>query len=67
MGELRRNRRGALRPLCGEPIELAEVKQAATLQATGNLESWVRLAKAETLIDRGDRRAAVALIQEHLA
>ena len=30
------------------------------------VEQTVRLAKAETLIDGGDRRAAALLVQEHL-
>ena len=53
-------------PGLGEPIDLADVKQRSGERATAIVEQTVRLAKAETLIDGGDRRSAALLVQEHL-
>ncbi len=50
----------------GEPIDVADVKKRSVAQATASVEQTVRLSKAETLVDRGERRAAVELIQQPL-
>jgi hypothetical protein len=53
-------------PELGVPIEVAAVKKRSVEPAIALVEQTVRLAKAETLVDLGDRRAAAQLIQEHL-
>ena len=50
----------------GQPIDLADVKKRSVEQATASVEQTVCLSKAETLVDRGERRAAVELIQQPL-
>jgi len=52
------------KPERGEPIDLADVKQGSVKRATPSVEQTVRLSKTETLVDRGERRAAVELIQQ---
>ena len=59
---------GELRPKpeLGLPIDVAEVKRRAEAVRAKATEQTIRLSKAETLIDLGDRRAAADLIQQHL-
>ena len=52
------------KPERGEPIDLADVKTGSVERATASVEQTVRLSKAETLVDRDERRAAVELIQQ---
>ena len=40
------------------------MKQRSVERATASVEQTVRLAKVETLVDRGERRAALELIQQ---
>jgi len=58
------SRKLVLKPGMGEPVDLAAVKKRSVEQATASVEQTVRLSKAETLVDRGERRAAAELIQQ---
>ena len=64
--KLGRGNKLVLKPRMGEPIDLADVKKQSVESAIALVEQTVRLSKAETLVDRGERRAAAELIQQHL-
>ncbi len=62
--QLGRGDKLVLKRSMGKPIDLADVKKRSVEYATATVEHTVRLSKAETLMDMGDRRAAAELIQE---